>query len=111
MVNLILKYFWMYMLIGFVINFITAFGTVLYIGYGVQWNIDSFKEAYNIIGGDGYYDLILNLFDSKEGRTMLFKSYIITQLVWPVNVITILSKMPEVNVIIKQYRQNLNRQA
>ena len=105
MVNLLLKYFWMYMLLGVICNIGGAIALSFWICSSLRYDDDALEEVFSIIleipGGLG---LVHEMLRTKEGRIEYFKMFVMTQLIWPTNVAHVASKIPEAKAYILKWK-------
>lgn len=109
MMNVILKYFWMYILIGLLANIGTAIAFAIWAGVKTNFNNEAMEIILDIIGGKGYHAIIQNMLKTKEGRYEYFRCFILTQLVWPTNVATLLSKIPDVRTYVNEHQSEFKQ--
>ena len=86
----------MYLLMGLICNSVWAIGMSIFIGQKTKWDVKLMDDALDIflqvpIGSK----LINKLMKSKDGRKQLAISMIISYMIWPINIATGASRLPE----------------
>ena len=97
---ILVKYFWMYMLMGLVINTATAIGVTIWIGKSVEWESEKMDCVLDHLGGfKGYSSFVSKLMhDDKQTYIVCI---LLGYLLWIANVAYIMSKIPEMKEAIR----------
>lgn len=87
----------MYLLMGLICNSVWAIGMAIYLAYKVKWDVDLMDDALDVflqepIGSK----LIDKLMKTKDGRKHFAIVMIISYMIWPINIATGASRLPEV---------------
>lgn len=97
---ILVKYFWMYILMGLVINTGTAVGMTIWIGKSVEWESEKMDYVIDHLGGfKGYCSFVPKLMhDDKQTYIVLI---LLGYLLWIANVAFNISKIPEMKEAIR----------
>lgn len=93
MLNMVIGYFWKYLVMGLVLNTTWAFGLAIYIGYRCKWDLDLYEECLDIFTQHKGWSKFVR---TSAGRKIITKGLPISYLMWPINIATGASRLPEV---------------
>lgn len=85
------KYIWMYMLMGLICNTGMAIGVVIYFYKRLNWDTDALEKLMD----EAFFPEkgMSHLWDSLDHKSK-FKCLLISYSIWPANVATIASRIP-----------------
>lgn len=105
MVNTLIRYFWMYLLLGLVCNLGLSIALSIYVCTSLRFDNDAISEVFDcIVGVPGGYKLFNDMIKTKDGKKEYFKTFIQVQLIWPCNVSLILTGFGIAKEYIKNWR-------
>lgn len=93
MANIIISYFWKYVVSGLVLTTIYGLGLSMYICYKCDWDEDKIDDCLDVFAKTPGYGRFCR---SKSFKKIFKKYFPICILLWPMNIATGLSRIPEV---------------
>lgn len=99
MLNIVISYIWKYIVMGLVLTLIYAISLTLYIGKKCDWDLDIMDECLDIIAQTPGYGRFTR---SKEFKKFFKKAFPLAIAIWPINIATGLSKLPDIQDHIRE---------
>ena len=93
MLNIVIGFIWKYVVMGLVITLVYAVSLALYIGKKTNWNEDLMDECLDILAQMPGYGRFCK---SKDFNKIFMKIFPLCIMIWPINVSTGLSRLPNI---------------
>lgn len=99
MLNIVIGFIWKYIVMGLVVTLVYAVSLALYFGKKTNWDQDLMDECLDILAQTPGYGRFCN---TEEFRKFFVKAFPLAIAIWPINIATGLSRVPDALEHIKE---------
>ena len=99
MINIVIGFIWKYIVMGLVLTLVYAVSLTLYVGKKTNWDQDLMDECLDILAqmpGYGHFC------GTKDFQKFFVKIFPLCIAIWPINIATGLSRLPDILEHIKE---------
>lgn len=90
----------MYFLMGLILNTIWAVGFTIYVGVRINWDTKMMNDVMDVFMQFPWTSFVEKLMKTKEGKKQIALTLLIGYSLWPINIATGLTRIPDVNAYI-----------